>query len=94
VLCKVIQKLRPSLQAPYGPMDESVKTPTIGLRSAAFQTERLLPLRFVTSMRSPSNAAVLGVVKKLPVSVARTAPFEARTTDTELDPLFGTQIFQ
>ena len=46
----------------------------------------------VTSTRSPSNAAPWGVTSPLPVSVARIAPVEARTTVTE-GAVEGTQMF-
>src|SRR5262249_47502335 len=88
----VIQKLMPSLQAPNGPVLVPVpKEPSV-VRSAAFQSETLLPETFVTRTRCPSNAAVLGAFKPLPVSVASTVPLEARTIETELEIWFGTQM--
>src|SRR5215471_1999211 len=89
----VIQKLTPSLQAPNGEVLEPVaKDPSV-VRSAAFQSETLLLPPLVTSTRSPSNAATAGPFRPLPISVCRTAPFEARTTETELELLLGTQMF-
>src|SRR5262249_27088961 len=69
-----IQKLTPSLQAPNGNVLTPVaKEPSV-VRSAAFQSETLLPIWFVTRMRCPSNAAVEGAFSPLPVRVASTAP--------------------
>ena len=48
---------------------------------------------FATMTRSPSKAAAQGLLRPLPVSVCSTAPDDARTTVTELLPLFGTQMF-
>src|SRR5262249_43426395 len=86
----VVQKLPPSLQAPKGFVLAPIpKAPSV-VRSAAFQSETLLPIWFVTRTRCPSNAAVVGKLKPLPVSVASTAPVEARTTETA--PEYGTQM--
>src|SRR5258708_29107214 len=85
----VIQKFTPSLQAPNGLFTK--KNVPIELRSVACHIETLSA--FVTRMRSPSNAAELGEFKPLPLSVARSAPFEARTTVTVLLPMLGTQMF-
>src|SRR5258708_24591256 len=83
----------PSRQAPNGNVSDPVwKDPRI-VRSAAFQSETLSPLLFVTSTRCPSNAAAIGKFSPLPVRVCRTAPFEARTTETELELALGTQMF-
>jgi hypothetical protein len=89
----VIQKLRPSLHAPAGVLLAPVLTEPRGLRSAAFHSDTLSPLRFVTSMRSPSKAATNGVSNPLPVSVARIAPVNARTTVTVFELPLGTQMF-
>src|SRR5262245_51475182 len=87
---RLIQKFNPSLQAPPAgfPTDEKPS----GLKSAPFQSETFLP-PLVTSIRSPSNAAITGSLRPLPVSVARTAPLESRTTEIELERKFGTQMF-
>src|SRR5215471_8398707 len=88
-----IQKLTPSLQAPNGNVLTPVaKEPSV-VRSAAFQSETLLPIWFVTRMRCPSNAAVEGAFSPLPVRVASTAPLEARTTENEAEPPLGAQMF-
>ena len=55
----VIQKLMPSLQAPIGPDAGPVKNEPSGVRSAAFQSETLLP-ELVTRIRWPSKAAERG----------------------------------
>src|SRR6476469_4763043 len=64
----------------------------MGARSAAFQRETAALPESVTSTRCPSNAALRGAFSPFPVRVARTAPLEARTTDTEESPEFGTQM--
>jgi len=64
----------------------------ISERSAAFQTDTDPPPLFVTSTRSPSKAACSGALIPFPVRVARTTPLEARTTETEEDSRFGTQM--
>src|SRR4030095_9178521 len=87
-----IQKLRPSLQAPNGWVSAAVLTEPRGVKSVAFHSETLLLMMFVTSMRSPSNAELTGPDNPLPVSVASTAPVDARTTVTAFEPL-GTQMF-
>jgi hypothetical protein len=87
-----IQKLRPSLQAPIGVVVAPVLTEPSGVRSAAFHSETLSPKMLVTSIRSPSNAAACGPFNPLPVSVASTAPVDARTTYMPFEPS-GTQMF-
>ena len=69
-----------------------VLTEPSGLKSAAFQSETLVPCWFVTSIRSPSNAAVIGPSRPLPVRLARTVPVDALTTVTESESV-TTQMF-
>lgn len=88
-----IQKLRPSLQAPSGPVAEPVLNEPSGVKSVAFHSETLLPFVFVINIRSPSNAGMNGPFSPLPVSVARIAPVDARTTVTLFAAELGTQIF-
>jgi hypothetical protein len=83
----VIQKLAPSLQTPLAGSDN---VPS-GVRSAAFQSET--PAAVVMRTRCPSKAVDSGEFNPLPVSVRRTAPFDARTTETELESTLGTQMF-
>src|SRR2546426_1843782 len=90
---KVIQKFTPSKQTPSGRVPGPVKKDPRGVKSADFQSETLSPPRFETIARCPSNAIPMGPFKPLPVRVARISPVEARTTDTEFDPEFGTQMF-
>jgi hypothetical protein len=81
-----IQKFRPSLQTPIGKAVASIArvTEPRGERSAAFQSDTLWPRRFRTRTLSPSNEAFQGPFSPFPVSVAMTAPLEARTMETEL----------
>src|SRR6185369_4072183 len=88
----VIQKLRPSLQAPFGKLFAPVLTKPSGVRSAAFHSETLFARGLVINIRSPSNAAVVGLSNPLPDSVASTTPVDARTTDTVFEPVLGTQM--
>src|SRR5207244_3715673 len=83
-------KFSPSLHAPK-PVPPLVENVPIGERSDAFHNETLLG--FATRMRSPSNAADDGPLNPLPVSVARTAPVDARTTVTVFEVKLGTQMF-
>src|SRR5262249_37840361 len=89
---KVIQKLRPSLQAPSGNVPTSVERKPRGLKSAAFHRDTVLEM-LVTRTRSPSKAVAIGLIIPLPVSVWRTSPEEARTIETLALPLLGTQMF-
>src|SRR5947207_9598273 len=98
---RVIQKFKPSLHAPNGPESAPVEKEPSGVRSAAFHKDTLLPLKLVTSMRSPSNAAARGPLRPLPVSVASTnagargfpTASLTRTTITEFVVKLGTQMF-
>src|SRR5438552_14967472 len=67
VVRRVIQKLRPSLVAPKGPVLAPVEKEARGVRSAAFRRETLLPEELVTRMRWPSKAAAEGPSSPLPV---------------------------
>src|SRR5262249_11512363 len=84
-----IQKSNPSLQTPSGWFARAWDPR--GVSPAAFQRET--PLELVTRTLSPSKPATAGVFRPFPVSVARTAPLEARTIETDADPAFGTQMF-
>src|SRR5262245_28193923 len=88
-----IQKSTPSLQAPREPEPGGNGKVPSGLKSAAFQSDTTSPTPLVTRTRSPSNAAAKGRERPLPVSVARTAPVEARTTVTLETSSEGTQMF-
>ena len=84
-LVNVTQKMSPSLHAPNGiePGPVPVLTKPSGVRSVAFHSETPgVTSEFVTNMRSPSNAAHLGWLNPLPISVAKAEPVDARTTDT------------
>src|SRR6185295_7653002 len=90
------QKFSPSLHAPYGFVDDPVETVPIGVKSDAFHSETLLPLRFAVSIRSPSNATLIGPFRPLPVRVARTVPASdpvALTTTNAFEFKLGTQMF-
>ena len=52
-----IQKFSPSLHAPNGIAPVPAGNVPIGVRSDAFHNDTLRPPAFVTSIRSPSNAA-------------------------------------
>src|SRR5262245_23400260 len=88
----VIQKLIPSLAAPKGLVPAPTGKNPIGERSAAFQSHAPWLKFSETRTRSPSKAAAQGPPSEGPVSVASTAPLEARTTLTEGPSLFGTQM--
>src|SRR5262249_18728987 len=90
-LLVAIQNWKPSLQAPAG-LPPVSKNPS-GARSPALQTETPAPSPFVTRTRSPSKAEAFMPSSPLPVSVARTAPLEARTTETEFALPSGAQMF-
>src|SRR6185295_7461858 len=91
----------PSLQAPRGRLLTPVMNEPSGVKSVAFHTDALSPLKFVTRMRCPSKAAARGVLRSLPVRVASTKgwasglPAESftRTTVTEAELELGTQMF-
>src|SRR5262245_27137358 len=85
-----IQKLMPSLHAP--PAEAPNPTYPIGVRSAALnnETPSWVNVESVIRILSPSKAAAIGWARPLPVSVARTAPVDARTTLTELGLKLGT----
>src|SRR5215471_8520278 len=51
------------------------------------------PAGEVTSTLSPSKLANCGWFSPFPVNVARTTPVAARTTETDEDPMLGTQRF-
>ena len=87
VLLSVIQKFTPSLHAPNGMVTLPVEKTPIGVRSADFHSDTLLPKKFVTRIRWPSKAAWVGLFSPLPESVATTAPVAARTTDRVLSLL-------
>src|SRR5262249_27783129 len=89
----VTQKEMPSLQAPNGAEVSPRLTEPSGDRLVALQRETVSPFGLVTRIRCPSKAAALGAFKSFPVRVANTTPLEARTTETEADPLLGTQMF-
>jgi hypothetical protein len=81
-LVSVTQKLSPSLHAPNGtvPGPVPVLTKPSGVRSVAFHSETPgVTSESVTNMRSPSNAAHLGWLNPLPISVAKAEPVDART---------------
>jgi hypothetical protein len=71
---RVIQKLIPSLHAPRGLTLAPIENVPIGVKSVVFQSDTLSPLKLVTSMRSPSNAANSGKFRPLPLSVAAQFP--------------------
>ena len=64
-----------------------------GVRSAAFQRETLWPEEICHQHSLAIECGRTGPFNPLPVRVARTAPVEARTTETESEMLLGTQIF-
>src|SRR5262249_39408715 len=92
-ICRVTQKLTPSLHAPMGKVLAPVEKVPRAVKSAAFQSETAGPKELATRTRCPSNAAARGTFKPLPVSVASTAPLEARTTETELLSRLAAQMF-
>src|SRR6266508_3251275 len=88
----VTQKLTPSLHTPNGLLPAPVEKDPSGLKSAALKSETVSAFLLATRMRWPSNPTETGEVTPLPVSVASTAPVEARTTETLLELKLGTQI--
>src|SRR5262249_54268187 len=88
-----IQNEIPSLQAPNGVDPAPVERDPMAERSAAFQSETLAPVLFVTRTRRPSNAATMGPSRPFPVRVRSRTPVEARTTETEFEVSLGTQMF-
>src|SRR5262245_55186307 len=64
----------------------------MGVKSAAFHSETLSPRKLVTRTLFPSNAAVKGPCRPLPVRVVTTLPVDAWTTVIELDLKLGTQM--
>ena len=88
-----IQKFTPSLAAPKGVLPDPVENVPIVVKSAAFQSETLFASGLVRHEHALSvERRDRRKFEPLPVSVARTAPLEARTTETEFDIWLGTQM--